>query len=222
MKGPALDMLLGGFRGLNTAMWPLLVVEYLLLLGAVYLALKPRQGAGQAIMGFLSFLWLSTAFAFGLLYMVPVYPLFYACIALFVLQAILLVVVALRAPLPFRVTGSAPGVVGGLLVLFAAVGYPLVGTLLGRGYAELVLIGAPCPTAVVTFGLLLWSERRVPRYLLVVPLIWALMGLSSVSVGLWDDLGLTISGLVATAMILYRDAKRREPTPGATTAHASG
>lgn len=221
MQALTLDMLLGTFRAYNTAAWPLLVVDYALVIVAAYLALRPRQGAGRIITGVLAFLWLSTSITFSLLFFAPVYPPTYLFIVLFLLQGALFLLAALRAPLSFRLSGSAYGVAGTLMVLYAVFGYPIVENLLGHHYPELALIGAPCPMGVLTFGLLLWSEGRVPRYLLVIPLLWALSGLMPLSIGVWEDIGLITSGVVGTAMLLYRDAKGREPAREAVTARAA-
>ncbi|HXW01246.1 MAG TPA: DUF6064 family protein, partial [Anaerolineae bacterium] len=59
---------------------------------------------------------------------------------------------------------------------------------------------------IFTFGLLLWTDHRFPKYLLVIPVIWSLFGLSAaVQLGVLEDIMLLITGLVATTMILYRD-----------------
>jgi hypothetical protein len=60
---------------------------------------------------------------------------------------------------------------------------------------------------VFTSGLLLWTDRRVPKYVLVIPLLWSLGAVLPISLGVVEDLGLLLSGLAATAMILYRDRR---------------
>ncbi|HXV44590.1 MAG TPA: DUF6064 family protein, partial [Anaerolineae bacterium] len=73
-------------------------------------------------------------------------------------------------------------------------------------YPQSPTFGLPCPTTIFTFGLLLWTDHRFPKYLLVIPVIWSLFGLSAaVQLGVLEDIMLLITGLVATTMILYRD-----------------
>lgn len=62
---------------------------------------------------------------------------------------------------------------------------------------------APCPTTIFTFGLLLLTRGPVPLRLLVIPLLWALVGASAaLHLGVREDLGLVVTGLVATALLL--------------------
>ena len=64
----------------------------------------------------------------------------------------------------------------------------------------------PCPTTIFTFGLLLWTDRKVPKYLLVIPMIWAGIGFSAaIQWGVLEDVMLLLAGFIATAMLVYRD-----------------
>jgi hypothetical protein len=66
----------------------------------------------------------------------------------------------------------------------------------------------PCPTTIFTFGLLLWTERAVPKYLLVIPLLWTVIGSSAAwLLGFWEDLGLLVAGILSGGMIVYRDRR---------------
>jgi len=90
------------------------------------------------------------------------------------------------------------------------VGYPAIEHLLGRGYPRLVAFGLmPCPTTVFTWGMLLWTDRRVPKCVLAVPLLWSLGGVQPLAMGIVEDVGLVLSGVAAMAMILYRDRREK-------------
>ena len=78
---------------------------------------------------------------------------------------------------------------------------------LGHGWPESPLFGmAPCPTAIVTFGLLLLAAPPLPRHLLLIPLLWAVLApLAAVPQGAVEDLGLLVIGVAATTVVLWRD-----------------
>jgi len=58
---------------------------------------------------------------------------------------------------------------------------------------------------IFTFGLLLLSERTLPKYLLVIPLLWSLLGASAAfSLGIREDIGLLATGLVGSAALFAR------------------
>jgi hypothetical protein len=89
----------------------------------------------------------------------------------------------------------------------------VLGYFLGHVYPHSPTFGAPCPTVIFTFGLLLWTDKKLPKYLLGIPLLWSLLGISAaVQWGVLEDVMLLISGLAATAMIVYRD-KTESVTP---------
>jgi len=63
------------------------------------------------------------------------------------------------------------------------------------------------------FGVLLWTVRPVPLGLLVIPVLWALMGVvAAVRLEMLEDLGLLVAALVGTDLLLFR-ARRPETRP---------
>ena len=106
--------------------------------------------------------------------------------------------------------GGPVAVVGGLAVLYAMLVYPLLGIVFGHSFPYAPMFGvAPCPMVIFTFGLLLWTRPRVPRYLLAIPFLWSLLGFSAaLSLGIREDFGLLVAGLLGTAIVLWRDAHR--------------
>jgi hypothetical protein len=59
---------------------------------------------------------------------------------------------------------------------------------------------------IVLALLLLWTERPVPRLLLVIPLLRSLLGVSAaISLDVGGDIDLVVAGLLSTALLLWRD-----------------
>jgi hypothetical protein len=59
---------------------------------------------------------------------------------------------------------------------------------------------------IVLALLLLWTERPVPRLLLVIPLPRSLLGVSAaISLDVGGDIDLVVAGLLSTALLLWRD-----------------
>jgi hypothetical protein len=70
---------------------------------------------------------------------------------------------------------------------------------------------APCPTAIFTFGLLLWVVDSVPAYLLIIPLLWSFLGMSAaINLQVPQDYGLVVAGVLGTALILIQNRKARK------------
>jgi len=73
---------------------------------------------------------------------------------------------------------------------------------------QMALVGLfPCPVLSFTFGLLLCTDSKVPKYLLVIPLSWGLQAAILPYFGNWEEVGTFLGALLATAMIVYRDRK---------------
>ncbi len=205
-----LEELLAVFGTYNLAIWPLQLIAYLLGFLAVFLSVRTTKHSSRIIAAILSFYWLWTAVVFCVLFWGPSYTLAYGFAAMGTIQGVVLLVVGVLKPrLSFRFQPDAYGVVGILIVAYAMLGYPVLGYLLGHIYPRTVTFGlVPCPTTVFTLGLLLWTDKPVPRYVLVVPFMVAVAGLLAVSIGLLEDVGLIVAVLAGTGLILYRDTRR--------------
>ncbi|MGB5875684.1 MAG: DUF6064 family protein [Bacteroidota bacterium] len=201
-----LEVLLDVFEQYNLAIWPMQVVGYILGLAALYLIIR-KKGFYELWSGLiLSFLWLWTGIVYFMLYLGPVYlP---ACVfgAFFVVQSLFYLLHAFVRRPPHGDTGSINRVVGILFVAYAMVGYPLAGILLGHIYPWAPVFGlTPCPLVVFTFGLFLFSDRKLPWWMLPVPVLWAIGAIVPVSLGILEDIGLMVAGVVGTSLIIYRN-----------------
>lgn len=199
------------FERYNPAIWPAQLVAYALGLTAVALAFGRMPWAGRAISAILAacWLWVGVVFlgVFGRELAPVVAPAEGALVAA---QGLLLLAVGVARPrLAYRVGTDVPSLAGGLLVAYALLIYPILGVLAGHGYPAAPLFGvAPCPTMIFTCGLLLWASPRVPKYPLVVPLVWAVLATTAaVAQGVLEDLALPVAALLATALLL-RGARR--------------
>lgn len=113
----------------------------------------------------------------------------------------------------FRFKLNGFSVIGLILVLYSMVIYPIIGYKLGHVFPQSPVFGAaPCPSTVFTFGLLLLAEK-LPKKNLIIPLMWSIVGLSAaIHLGIREDIGMLIAGLVGTSMILIRDWKNKQKT----------
>jgi hypothetical protein len=205
------------FTRYNQDLWPVHIGTYSLGLVAIGALFVRRRGAADhAITGILAILWLWLGAVFQAMYATDVdrtLGLVYA--ALFVAQAALLLGAGVVGrELAFQPRNGWSGVLGWTALAYAAVVYPAVGWALGHGWPEAPLLGmAPCPTTIATFGFLLLARPPVPRRLLAVPLIWALLAPpAAMARGVYEDAGLLLVGVLAVTVIVVRDRGRRRGT----------
>jgi hypothetical protein len=171
--------------------------------------LKPNSLSNRVITLLLACLWLWMGIAYHLVFFTRINQAAYAFAALFLAQAALFLSSGIvKKALTFRVRWNAVGIIGGLFILYSLLIYPAVGFFSGHRYPYSPTFGAPCPTTIFTFGLLLWADRKVPRYMLWIPLLWSLIGMfAAISLGMLEDVGLPVAGIIGTTLILLRNGR---------------
>jgi hypothetical protein len=203
------EQLLATFEAYNLDIWPMQVVAYLLGIVALFFAVKRTQGSGRITTAILSFLWLWTGIVFCLLYFGPVFVPGYGMGVLMIIQGAVFFAGALRPRFSFRFEPGVYSIIGILFIAYAMIGYPVVGHFVGHDYPRTLPFGlVPCPTTVFTFGLFMLSDRKVPRYFLVIPILFTVSAVVPVSRGILEDVGLIVAGVVGTVLMLIRDSKK--------------
>jgi hypothetical protein len=198
------------FERYNTVIWPIQLVAYGLGAGVVALALLRSRYADMTVAGVLAMMWFWIGIVYHFMYFTRINPLAPLFGVLFVAQGALLQWEGvLRKRLFFQARPDAAGALGALLVVYSMALYPLIGHLTGHGYPRSPSFGVtPCPATIFTLGLLLWTYRPVPKHLLVIPILWALIGtIAALSLGVYEDLGLTAAALLAVPAVILKDRR---------------
>jgi hypothetical protein len=188
----------------NAAIWPMQLVWYASAAAMIGLAFWPRRLASQLIclLAAAVFAWVGIVF-FGVIDSGMT-----IWVVAFLLEAILLLVAGLvRRDLVFAPRWNLSGVLGTVFMCYALVAYPIIEMLGGQPLRESPLFGlAPCVTVFFAFGLLLWARPPLPKYVLLLPLAWALQAApSNLAMGHVADFPLILVGAVTAAVIIWRD-----------------
>jgi hypothetical protein len=192
------------FRRYNEAVWPAQWILIVLAVAGVTLAIRGTPHAGRVVSWILASFWLWMAIGYHLAFFWEINPAAVLFAALFLAQAALLAATGAGwIPLGFRPRANVAGYAGAVIIAYALVAYPLVGYALGHRYPASPTFGLPCPTTIFTFGLLLWAEPPVPRALLVVPALWAMIAtVAALQLGVGEDLGLAAAAVLALSLLL--------------------
>jgi hypothetical protein len=204
-------------RSYNTAIWPMHVLTIVLGVAAAILALRKTRESDKMIAGILALLWLWSGVVFLVIFLGSWTPTFFGFAVpgfgylggvLFIMQGGIFVYFGvLRSSLSFKPSADVHGVIGTVMVVYAVVVYPIIGWATGHPYPGYPVFGtAACPVAIFTAGMLLWTNRRMPPFTPIIPMIWGLAGiLAVVSIKVWADAGLFIAGVLGV-VILRRNA----------------
>ena len=199
------EQFLAVFVAYNTSVWPTQIALNLLGILVVVLCFRTKVPS-RLIAAILAVLWTWTGGVYHWIFFLKVNPAAAVFGLLFIVQACLFLFFGtIRQTLKFGFERSWQSYIGVVLILYGMVLYPVLGYFLGHAYPASPTFGAPCPTSIFTFGLLLWTKGRVKWFLLVLPLIWSLIGFgAAVKLGIREDIGLLVAGLVGTIVLLTK------------------
>jgi hypothetical protein len=181
-----------------------------ILLGIVAIALLFRTGQvpSRVTSAIIASFWLWTGIAYQWLFFGEINRAAYVFGALFLAQGLCLAIVGvLQGRLSFGFGQSRKQWVGAALIAYATVAYPLIGILAGHAYGELPMFGiTPCPVTILTFGMFLLTTKPIPRWLLIIPFVWSLIGGSAAFLlSVPQDWLLLVSGLISMPLIVFSD-----------------
>ena len=199
------DQFLDVFASYNRALWPAALALWLATAGLCVQLVRGRAGGGALISGLLAVLWGWAGVAYHLVYFRQINPAAAVFAALFVAQALFLLWRGVaRHRLVFVAGNSAWSRLGLALVAYALI-YPAVGLASGLSYPRLPTFGVPCPTGILTAGLLLLTPPREARWVAPIPLLWAIVGGSAAFVlDIRADLALVAGGVLLLVYVVRR------------------
>jgi len=187
----------------NTAVWPAQVVLWAGALAIAALPLWPRAAAGRIIAFFLGGLWLWMGAVYQLVFFRAINPAATMFGVAFLLEGVLFVAYGWQGRLRFRWTRGTAGLVAAALIAYALIIYPILGYILGHRYPVSPTVGLPCPTVILTLGLLALTEAPRPQPLFVIPMLWSTLGAAAaVEFGMWEDVALPLAAAAVLGLVL--------------------
>lgn len=208
MKVPfTIEQFLNVFESYNLAVWPMQIIFFLLALTAVFFSLIKPKFSDKLIALILAFFWIWMGSSYQLLSFTFINKFTYIVGFLFIIQGIFFLFEGLiKSNLSFKFRLDIYGVAGIIFIIFALIVYPLLSYFFGHVYPKTPTFGAPSPTTIFTFGMLLLTNRAVHKYLLIVPFLWSAISFSSaVSLTIKEDFGLFFAGLIGVVLIVIKN-----------------
>jgi hypothetical protein len=206
------DDFLGVFKSYNNALFPFQVILFLSAVYIVFLVFKGKSSRDHVINLILVFYWFWMGIVYHIIFFSSINPAAFLFGALFIVQGILLI----KAGIADKKLEYAPPqglylYTGVVIILYALILYPLLGIYFGHLYPKSPTFGLPCPTTIFTFGIFLLAAKKIPSYILIIPLLWAVIGFSAViNFGIKEDTGLIIAGIIASWLILREKLSGRK------------
>ena len=207
----SIEEFLNVFEVYNLAIQPIQVIAYVLGALAVLFAILKSSYSRIIILSILATFWAWTGVAYHIVNFSEINKAAYVFGALFLVQAILLLLAAFQSnKLTFQLSFTASAVIGAIFIAYAMVVYPFLNYMFGHVYPKMPVFGvAPCPVTIFTFGLLLWIKEKIPLYVVAIPFLWSLIGVSAaIQLKIVEDYGLVVAGIVGTALIIVNNRNK--------------
>jgi hypothetical protein len=200
------------FKNYNLTIWPFQIILVLLALVIVSLSLKTIKNGDIIINGILAFLWLWIGIVYHLTFFSVINKGAYVFGVLNIVQGLIFLYAGvLKHKLSYEYKPDLYHITGIIFILFALIIYPVIGYLSGHSYPKQPTFGLPCPTTIFTFGILLLSKIKIPKYILIIPLLWSIIGFSAaINLSVKEDIGLLVAGILGTILIIYRDKQHNK------------
>lgn len=204
-----IEEFLNVFRTYNESLWPIQIALYSIALIAFVLVFSKSKYSSRIVSLILALLWTWMGVVYHIIYFAAINKAAYVFGGVFLLQAsIFLYFGVFKQSIQLEFKLKATGVIALILIAYSLILYPLIGRALGHVYPQAPTFGVPCPTTIFTFGILLYSVHRIPWYIVIIPLLWSIVGFSAaMNLGIQEDYGLVIAGLLSTAILLFGKPK---------------
>jgi hypothetical protein len=211
-----IEQFLNVFRVYNQTIFPMQILTYILGIEAILLSFKKFMVSDRFVSAILGFFWLFMGIFYHILFFSSINKGAYGFAVIFILQGLVFLYNGvLKNKLSFRYHTNVYTITGSIFIFYALIIYPLLGYLFGHTYPQSPVFGvAPCPTTIFTFGLLLWTTKKVPFYVWILPLFWSIIGFSAaVNLGVKEDFGLFAAGIVGSLLLWGKDRRKTQPQP---------
>jgi hypothetical protein len=193
----------------NLTMFPFQLIILLLGIVCLFLLHFNFSAKDRFIGSFLSILWIWIGIAYHLVFFTVINKVAFIFGAIFILQGLLIMLNTFnRRKLIFTLTFQAKDYFGYIFILYGLIIYPIISYFVEGSFGRTIILGLPCPSAIFTFGFFILTNNKFPKYLLIIPSIWAVVGLSAaINIGVVQDVMILFSAITANIILLRRKGK---------------
>jgi hypothetical protein len=197
------------FKDYNQSVFPLQIVFYFVAFLCIYLLFTGNKNATRIISIVLAFFWLWMGIVYHILFFSEINSAAFIFGGFFILEGIIFAGCGLiRKKLSFEYMKSTANIAGIFLITYALIIYPVLGHNLGHTYPYSPTFGLPCPTTIFTFGILLFTNKKMPWHLLIIPLLWSFIGfIAALNLTIYEDTGLFVAGVMGFVLLIAGNKK---------------
>ena len=199
------------FGAYNSVLWPAALALWLVSLGVLAVAIRASEPPHRMLATLLAVHWSWSGLAYHAAFFTQINPAAWLFAGLFLAEAVLFARCAIgRGQLRFSTGPPMRRLQAGSLVAFSLL-YPLINVAQGFSFPRMATFGVPCPTTILTIGLLLVAEP--PSWnLAAIPVAWAVVaGSAAFLLGVHADLMLFVAAALLVGRLATRTRRRHHP-----------
>lgn len=207
MKTPfTTEQFFGVFEKYNSTVFPAQIIVFILGVVAIWLIHSRYILKNRLIGRLLGLLWIWIGLAYHIAFFASINKAAYVFGGIFVLQGLLFLYESLaKARLEFEFKNRITDFIGYFFILFGLIIYPVISYLLEQSVVRTITLGLPCPSTILTFGFLLLAKDGFPKYLLIIPVIWAIIGTSAaINFGIYQDYMMILAAVVSVIVLMRK------------------
>lgn len=210
MKAPfTTEQLFDVFAKYNLTLFPFQLIIILAGFVCIYFLHSKKTIKNKIIGCYLGILWMWIGSVYHLAFFSEINKLAYIFGGLFILQGLFIFINSLFGNnLEFSFSRKPKNFIAYFFILFGLIIYPVISYFTEGSLNKIIALGLPCPSAIFTFGFFILAGNKLPKYFLIIPSLWSIIGLSAaINFGVYQDYFLIISAVIADIFILKQHTK---------------
>ena len=194
------------FEKYNLALFP---VQWVMLILAVFMlfVLHSMYSLKSRLIGsFLCLLWLWVGLVYHIIFFTVVNKLAFVFGVAFIIQGVLILInTFFTTRLTFKFSPQTKNYLGYFFIIFGLIIYPIISYFINGSLNRIISLGLPCPSTIFTFGCFMMTGNKFPKYLLIIPSIWAILGVvAAIQFGVYQDFMMPVAAIIANAMLIKK------------------
>ena len=197
------EQFLSVFEKYNSTVFPIQWILILLGIVALFLVHSKHSSKNKLIGSFLGLLWIWMGIVYHIIFFTVINKLAFVFGGFFVLQGVLILInTFLKDKLIFSFPSQTKNYFGYFFILFGLIIYPIISYFVQGTFKRTIALGLPCPTTILTFGFFMMASNKFPKYLLIIPSLWTIVGVgAAIQFGVYQDFMMPIAAVIAVTML---------------------
>jgi hypothetical protein len=186
------------FEHYNQSVFPVQLILILLGIWVSYRIHSGKKAHKKQVDFLMAVLWIWSGLVYHIVNFSAINKAAIVFGSLYILQGLLFLFVATKEQTTDAINQKGiKGYLGYFFLVFGLLLYPIIGFLLEQTPERIISLGLPCPTTLFTLGILILRSPKIPWYLLIIPCLWSLIGLSAaINFGVFQDYMMIIGAVI--------------------------